>query len=618
VDLVGRFAEYSIREQGGYLIGGRSDLSANLKFSVPLGRGPQPTRVAFGINDIAGGAANFRAAYGVVTQPWGAWSATLGVGKGREKPLPGTHQPLDGVFGGVDYRLPPGQLPGHLTLSAEHDARQALAGARWTSPALQALAGARFSVTAHRTFERGAMPGHTAVGFFLSLPFGEDAATKGDTEALPSSAAPDAPALPAAAAASDSARLGRLQAALVALGLERVRVGRIERNWVVEYQNHRYGHHELDAAGLVLGMAAQAAPVEVDRIVLSALKAGQPVMTLGVKAQAWRDFVRDGGAGGMLQASLQVQRGRGLDPNLVDWLSDTPGPATLMQLRLMPHLAYTVGTELGAFDYSLAVRMAATVPLWQGARIVANAQQRVSVSEQARTGGAFASLQQPQGMQALAVHQTLWLGQHAVVGGAVGVFEYDAQGVESEALLFVPGRDDVVRLRERQLERQPGMPAGGQLQQWASYRWVPQFGGWARNTWVEAGWQRYADKSKGPMLTVSRWWDDFGAHLTYRQGGVRKFAGLELSVPLTPRAAPRVGPVQLQGASQWRTGLRTRITDANSEYANWVEPGLVRDFTSAWDIEVHSLDSGRHGPGYVAQHLPRLRQAWLALRPDRH
>ncbi|MGA0807378.1 MAG: hypothetical protein ACO3PV_12790, partial [Pseudohongiellaceae bacterium] len=294
-----------------------------------------------------------------------------------------------------------------------------------------------------------------------------------------------------------------------------------------------------------------------------------------------------------------------------------PGPATRLQLRLSPNLAYTVGTEFGAFDYSLALRLAATAPLWPGAQVIANLQQRISVSDQARDGGVFASLRQPQGLQALALHQTLWLGRHAVVGGAIGVFEYDAPGVEGEALLFVPGRDDVVRLRGRQLERRPGMPAGGQFQQWASYRWAPSLEGWARDTWVEVGLQRYPDQSSGPMVTVSRWWGDFGAHLTYRKGGVRQYAGLELSLPLTPRAAPQVGPVQILGASQWRTGLRTRITDAASGGGNWVEPGIVRDFSSAWDIEFHSLDAGRHGAGYVARHLPRLREAWLALRPDR-
>ena len=199
---------------------------------------------------------------------------------------------------------------------------------------------------------------------------------------------------------------------------------------------------------------------------------------------------------------------------------------------------------------------------------------------------------------------------------AVGVFEYDAPGVEGEALLFVPGREDVVRLRGRQLQRRAGMPVGGQMQQWASYRWVSPFDGWARDTWVEIGLQRYPDQSTGPMLTLSRWWGDFGAHLTYRKGGVRQYAGLELSLPLAPRAAPQIGPVQVLGTSQWRTGLRTRITDTASGGGNWVEPGIVRDYSSAWDIELHSLDAGRHGPAYIAQHLPRLREAWLALQPQ--
>ena len=623
VDLVGRFAEYATRRADGFILGGRSDLSANLKFSAPLWAGSEATRAAVGVNDIAGGAAMFRAAYAVVTQPWGAWSATLGAGTGREQPLPGTRQPLDGVFGGIDYRLPAGLLPGSLSLAVEHDGRQALAGARWTSPTMPMLAGARLSASAHRTLASGVMPGHTAVGLFLAVPFGErfgtdavqDAQARGAVAGSTADASPPSAAQPAAATDSPSARLGRLKDALVSMGLEKVRVGRLGVDWVVEYQNHRYGHHELDAVGLVLGLAAQAAPPEVGRLVISALKTGQPVMTLSVAAQAWRDFVVDGRVG-PLRESLQTQRGSGFDPRRVDWVSDRPGPASRVQLRLVPQLAYTVGTEFGAFDYSLALRVAATAPLWAGAQVVANVQQRVAVSDQARVDGVFASLRQPQGLQALALHQTLWLGRHVVVGGAFGVFEYDAPGVEGEALVFVPGRDDVVRLRGRQLQRRPGMPVGGQMQQWASYRWVSPFDGWARDTWVEVGLQRYPDQSTGPMVTVSRWWGDFGAHLTYRKGGVRQYAGLELSLPLTPRAAPQVGPVQILGASQWRTGLRTRITDTASGGGNWVEPGIVRDFAAAWDIERQSLDAGRHGPGYVAQHLPRLREAWLALRPD--
>jgi hypothetical protein len=609
LDLVGRFAEYAMRDAGGFILGGRSDLSANLKFSLPLRDGPEATRLALGVNDIAGGATMFRSAYGVLTQPWGPWNATLGVGVGRERVLAGTRQPLDGVFAGIDYRLAPGLLPGALTLSTEYDGRQALAGLRWISPRLDALYGARLSGTVHRTKDRGAMPGNTSVGLFLALPFGEEQAAASEITAAPASAQ----SMPVAVTESATARLGRLKAALVEVGLEKVRVGRLDTRWVIEYQNHRFGHHELDAIGLVLGLAAQETPAEVERLVVTALKSGQPVLTLGVSAQAWRAFMRDGRVG-PLRESLQVQRGSGVDPRYVDWISDQPGPSSRLQIRVAPQLAYAIGTEFGAFDYSLALRASVTMPLWTGAQVVAHAQQRVAVSDLAREGRVFASLRQSEGVQALALHQTLWLGRRAVVGGAVGVFEYDAPGVEGEALLFVPGRDDVVRFRGRQLERRSGMPPGGQMQQWASYRWVPQFGGWARDTWVEVGVQRYPDQSRGPLLTVSRWWGDFGAHLTYRKGGVRQYAGLELSLPLTPRAAPVSGPVQFLGASQWRTGLRTRITDSNTT-GNWVEPGIVRDFTSAWDIELNGLDAGRLGERYIAEHLPRLREAYLTLRP---
>jgi hypothetical protein len=55
-------------------------------------------------------------------------------------------------------------------------------------------------------------------------------------------------------------RQDALQKALVATGLERVRVGIQGSNLVVEYENHRYGQNEADAIGVVLGLAVEHAP----------------------------------------------------------------------------------------------------------------------------------------------------------------------------------------------------------------------------------------------------------------------------------------------------------------------------------------------------------------------
>ena len=604
LDVVGRLAEYSTRDATGLALGGISDLSANIKLSTPIGRGEQAPRVAVGVNDFQGGAVNFRAAYAVATQPWGPWSFTLGAGSSQARQTAGTRRPLDGIFGGLDYRLAPSARLGTLTLSAEHDGRQPLAGARWVSAPLPALGGTQFTASAHRTARRGHMPGATAFAFFVAVPFDEDR-----TDAPPPPAtAPAATGVPPAVTDSAPARLGRLKDTLVALGLEKVRVGRADDGaWIVEYQNHRYGRNELDALGLVLGHAAEAAPAEVRDLVVTTLKTGQAVLSVEVAAAAWRDYVREGRAGSVHE-TLKAHRGGRLDSRRVDWVSDQPGPATAMQIRLWPDLRYAVGTEYGAFDYSVAARTSVTVPLWAGAQLLANAMTRVAVSDQATPTGAFAALRQPEGLRALALHQTLWLGRHVMLGGAAGVFEYDAPGVEGEALLFVPGRDDVLRLRGRELVTQPNMPQGADFQQWISYRWVPGGTAWTRNVWVEFGAQRYADRSHGPMLTISRWWGDLGAHLVYRKGGERQFAGLELSVPLTPRAAPQTGPVQILGASQWRQGLRTRITDKHSA-GNWVEPNSVREYAPAWDLDSRSLDAGRLAPAHLRAHLPRLREA---------
>jgi len=613
LDLVGRLAEYSTRRADGLLVGGVSDLSANLKFSIALWQGQEAPRLALGINDVGGGAQNFRAGYLVATQPWGRWRKTLGAGSSQARLGTGTHRPLDGVFGGIEHRLPSGALPGTLTLAAEHDGRQALAGVRWLSPALPALGGGRFSASAHRTAERATLPGSSSVGLFLTLPLGAEA-PQAAREAPAQDSAQRPPPPPDAATDSAPARLGRLKEALVALGLEKVRVGRQGPDWVIEFQNRRFGHSELDALGIVLGLAAEAAPQAVRNLVAVSLKNGQAVQTLRVPAQAWRDFLRDGRTG-VVREALQFERGpRSAAAGAIDWIGATPGPATWAQVRLAPELHHAVGTEVGAAEYALAGRLTLTVPLWTGAQLLASGRELLAVSDQATPTGALASLRPATGLRALAVHQTLWLGRHAVLGGAAGIFEHRAAGVEGEAVVFVPGREDVLRLRGRQLELRPEMPPGSNLQQWISYRWVAPFGGWAQDTWLEFGAQRHADGSHGPLLTLSRWWGDVGAHLSYRKGGERQYVGLELSFPLTPRAAPVTGPVHLSGASQWRTGLRTRLTDRRNP-SNLIEPAAVRDLTTAWDLEANVLDFGRVGFRYTHREFFRMRAAFLTLAP---
>ncbi|HSW07407.1 YjbH domain-containing protein [Aquabacterium sp.] len=606
VDLVGRFAEYATRAPGfvgGNAADGISDLSLNAKYSFALGA--QGPRFALGLQDLGGGGRRFRTAYVVGTHALGPLDFSLGYGASRaESFVPGRRAALDGVFGGVQYRLASDPKLGDWTAMAEYDGRQGVAGVRWTSPPLATIGDMRLQAALSRSGGgAGHAPGATAWTFGVVLPIG-------DSERRLAETSPPAPAplatVPVQALASPAAAMSRLKDSLVALGFERVRVGRLpDGAWVVSYQNRRFAHNEVDALGIVLGLAARAAPESITQLVVQALKADQPVLTVRADAAAWRGFV-EGGAVAAVRATTGFQRGDGLAGMAIDWVQDEPSAGAWAQLQLSPEINYMLGTEQAAFDYSLALRVLASVPLWRGAHLVAAVQQRVASSDNVDRGeiGVVADLRQDNGLQTLALHQSLWLGPHALIGAAVGRFEHRAFGVESQAVVFVPGRDDVLRLRGRQLERRNDMPRGADEALALSYRWVPM-----ASTWLELGAQRYNDGSQGPSLVFSRWFGDIGAHLFYRRGGERRFAGVEFSVPLTPRAAPVQGRIQFSGSPSYTRGIRTRLLD-DSTSRNLVEPRHVRDLQLSWDLEVQALNAGRIGPDYLASQFSRMRQAF--------
>lgn len=604
LEVVGRFIEQADRREG-VLLSGVSDLSVNFKASLAWGHGHQPLHLALGLQDYGGAATNFRAQYAVATKAWGPWEATLGLGRsqGRGR-VADIALPLSGAFGALRLDLPSSQgLPGQWSLHLEHDARQPVAGLQWTSRPTRQFADAVWSLGLHKAFAHSpSTPAANVLSASVTFPFGE-------AERRLSQFEPNAPrptAGPRAAADTSTARLGNLKRKLTELGLERVQVGRTQDgDWVVRYQNRRFGHNELDALGLVVGLAAETAPTSVKAITAVAVRQGQAVLTLQTDTEAWRGFLRTGMAG-VARGLTKVSRGEALSASAVDWLSDDTAEGTKLQVQLTPEVNHIIGNEIGAVHYALAARATVTVPLWTGGQLLAVVQQRLDQSRYAEPGRAYSDLLPGQGLQTLALHQTFWWGQRAVVGLAAGRFEQGAWGAEGDATFFMPGRDDVVRLRGRALQDKPALPKDAELAASGSYRWAM-----TPTTWTELAAQRYNDGSGGPSVVVTRWWGDVATHLFYRQGGWRKYAGVEFSIPLTPRAAPIQRTFHIEGTPSWKKGQRTMI--AND--ANYVEPRKVQDLRLAWELDTQLLNAGRLGPAHVVDQLPRMREAFHTFAP---
>ena len=605
LELFGRYAGYETPIPGSRAIAGLRDISANLKYRLPSFWSRQP-EVAVGVTDIGGGATNFGSAYVVASDRLGWFDWTLGYAKGGA--LLGTSRrahTFDGIFGGVQVRA--GETG--LSAIAEYDGQQKYAGLRYRSPPVSMLGGTHFVLSVQRSMGARDAAGRdidaTSANVSVVVPLAQIAERPRTFQPEHSLRSLEGPG---GIVANAQDRLEMLQRALVATRLERVRVGTLDRDLVVEYENHVFGQTETDAIGVVLGLAAELAPAGTQRIRAVSMKAGLPVYVVSVAAAEYRAFLRSGDTH-YVGSSLATDLAATHHAPQVHWVDATPGRRSWVHLQLAPELTNTTATELGVFDYSLAASLKTFVPLWKGGEFYTDYVQRLANTENFEPINFFGRYRHRTGLRTAALQQSFWVGSRILVSAGVGQYRYDNVGAEAEATLFVPGRSDVMRFKAAAYQRNPGETRAQALPLSASYRWVP-----APDTWVEAGLQQYTDGTRGPSIVLTRWFGEVGANLFLRRGGSRTFGGLELTIPLTPRRGADVAGVTLNGTQQFTKGVRTRIVSGDG--INFVELGGVLDFPLQYNAESRLLNGGHMSEKYFVARLPRMREAFYLYARD--
>jgi hypothetical protein len=402
-------------------------------------------------------------------------------------------------------------------------------------------------------------------------------------------------------------RLASLSKALIAAGLERVRVGQRDGAsgpvLMVEYENHRYAHNEADALGLVLGLAVEMAPAGTQRVSALTVKDGLGLYETSVGVAVYREFLREGAAG-PVQESLAWSRQPDADVSQTRWIDSTPGANSRLRIELKPDLNYTLGTEFGPFDYSLAANVQARLPLWRGARLNGSYLQQLDNSPNMATGSVFEESRQRSGLKTLTLQQNFWLGRHVLASVSAGRFHFDTLGVQGEAMFFIPGTEHLLRARGASYNQAPGGTVGNDRVFSASYRHML-----APAMSLEAGYQAYGDGSLGPSLEWSRWFGDVSVGIFYRRGGDRQFAGLQMSFPLTPRQGMAPGTLFFTGPGHYSQAIRTRITTA-SQPANLVQASAVRDLSLESSLDLEQLNAGRASQSYFAGQMQRMREVF--------
>lgn len=611
---------FSFVELGGRLTEARGvgvrDLSANFKLKAPfIPEGHYLPSVAFGMQDIGGGAPNLRTTYVVATEELWRMRLSVGYGTGPDR--------MEGVFGGGELRV-----FDWLYLVGEYDTTETNVGARLITPEVFGIP-VNFHVTAKTSLTH--KPGDFEFGFGMQFPLGLDhfnrkplpvvsvAASAGTADRLaapaPGGAAASAqspgqgaPAPEAGSAATVDASLLRLRKKLAAAGFQNVRVGRREMNLlVVEYENSRFNHNEMDGLGVVAGTAVVHAPPGFENLRLILKKKNIRVVQLEAPFNDFRMFLEDAGKLEQLRESLRITMDVADDEG-VHHVAGSANPSWLRgTLLVYPALKTFIGTEVGVFDYLLSIKPDFYLNTWKGAVINARWDIPVSWSENFDDDKPFRDLRKNSQLDRLMLFQAIKPAPTVMANLGAGMVLHDTYGTLNE-LFWTPG-DGTHRFNFKHAYARDSKEDSTVEMYLGEYRYYFS----PLELYLAGVGGRFKDRDKGFKLTLKRFFGDTSFLVYYKNAETAdrehlQIGGVQVTFPLTLRKDMKQNPLQVRGTDAW--SYAQEVVIATPGERNPIGRSIGVNTTPDFNLEHIFYNRDRLSVEYIKRHLLRLRDAY--------
>ena len=573
------------------------DLSANIKVRVPL---PEAwPRLAFGIQDIAGGAPHVRTAYAVLSHDVSRLRLVAGYGIGPDR--------LDGFFGGVNLRV-----THWLHLMAEHDTDEAAGGFRLLTPDGFLPWRTRLAATARTSLEKDV--GDLDFAASLRFPLGRDVRAPLPRSEPPSS--PDQTAhfqrdLQGGGSANDfpAAELAEIRRLLAAHGFENIRIGVEGRDILyVEFENSLYNHNELDGLGVALGTVLEAAPDDFVYFRLRLKNENLPVFEMSGLTGLWRDFFRHPEDETptvvtllCLRENLRAGNPPTARPSALRLLPGTANPKRFRPtLMLHPGLDTAVGTDFGVLDYRLSLKADLFLPLWAGAVANVRGDFPLAWSDDYGEGGALDTRGTDPALERVFLNQAFRPTPAVTTLFGGGMYLKDVYGVLNETVWTPdPG---VHRLRMR-VGRFDPEGEGGRTVVLGSYRLYFS----PLDLFIEGTAGRFFGGDDGYQIELRRFFGDTAVSAVYTRTD-EHIAAFRISFPLTPRRDMKPRGFQVRGADRFAYELNTVL--ARKGGRNPLVFGLGAVPQTAVNLERTFYNTDRLNENYLRAHLLRLLEAY--------
>ncbi|MGO2510034.1 MAG: YjbH domain-containing protein [Vibrio hibernica] len=584
---------------------GIRDLSASAKYQIPYVYQYTGFNLAIGTQDIGGAANNFQTTYIVADKSFETLPVRLSAGYGKSKLASGI---MDGPFAGIEI-----QPLSFLQLTGEYDATEFNSSVKAVTPEgflpYHIQASVDYQVYSTRESDDKNIWGVSVtaplVGYNDTQPYQKTHKNIDPKQQLQSELS-----------ASEVAGLAQLTHRLKQEGFINIQVGKADNKIVIALENRRYNRNQIDGAGVALGIitanAGQALAEDLGiktqntNIEMVMLTNGIPMLSISTDAECYRQFLLSGINCKQIQISTK---------NLTATLDKTQWQHQKInsgigraQVILSPAVRYSLATEYGVLDYSLALASNVYVPLWQGSAIDIRYLLPVDDSDDYQQGGLWANSQYESEIDRAVVHQAFRLPFNLMTQFSAGYVNAGYIGAANETIWYSPEGYHSLGVQMSQFTYKDDTDEYGNKMEdkstmLGSYTLsIPEYS-WQLNLTAGEFWEG----DHGYQVTTNHWLGDAKVYASYLNSDDEQFVTVGVSFPLSFWRSMKPGYVQVRGIDEFTLSAQTRVGNSH----NNLNSGLGTQLEFQHNLKRQYFNRDRLTPSYFESNTQRLRNAYI-------
>ncbi len=605
-ELIGRLATNDLKcnmfNAGACPANNIRDFSASLKWSLPVDwLKKNNASIALGVTDLGGAASYFKSYYLVGTKQFNEFELSLGNAQGKA-----SNALLNGNFGSIGYR--PNEW---VNLSAQRIGSQSWVSASVQSPIL--TTGIDGWLTFNQRLSQEKTTEKKWVGVGVSFPMDRTSklneVNNQKRNSTPNKIVKETNPLD-------------LDETLRNSGFYNSKIGKSKNGTLVlELENSSYHWNILDAAGVSLGIIAGASVIkdQLQNFEIVLTNRGIPQVILKGEAQCAKKWLEDGQICSSLSIESLNQSSRNIAYSFIDDdISWTNGKLWSFrpEIILSPTLVNAIGTEYGAFDIDTGVNINTVLPLWKGATIETNRVSPLGVGTRGfEAGGVFYGARLKPVTNRTLLHQLISIpsvNTQARLSLGTAYTAWDGSQIETSSqsnngrhkfgIMAGSFKTDTLQFNNEK------------TYQLASYRYAYDD---AQSTVTELTQGKFWGGDKGFSIAQRFWHGDTALNIYIRRTRMTEtsplvsFAGLQFSIPFTPRENKNFKYMSFRGSNQWTYTLESRIFDKENRIT-----GGYGEIPKMGESLAQTFNRDRNSTQYLENNLGRIKNAFVNLGSD--